>query len=581
MQSIPILSIVTFFPLLGALLIGILGKEQVKPIRWIALLTTFIGFLLSLVMLAKFNGASFHFQLREDHEWIPQLGIGYRMGVDGISIWLIVLTTFLTFISTWFSNYVSKRVKEYMILMLALETAMIGVFCALDMILFYSFFEASLIPMWLMIAIWGGERRTYAGLKFFIFTFTGSIFMLIGMITMAWLHSQAMGTWSFSVIDIQATVAKGALWTNAIHLQAWVFWAFSISFLVKCPAFPFHTWLPDAHVEAPTAGSIILAGVLLKMGTYGFLRFVLPMFPDVLPSMTPYIAGLAVFGIIYGAIVATVQPDVKKLVAYSSVAHMGFVLIGIFSLTHEGLMGGSMQQLNHGISTGALFLLIGLIYERRHTRMFKDYGGLKSQMPIYAAIFLIVMLSSVGLPGTNGFIGEFLAMLGFFKAAYANQFGLNVGYAVVAGAGVILAAVYLLWMFQKMFYGPNDNPENQRLKDIKPWEIAMCGSLVVLIFWGGFYPATFLAPMEASLNATRMMALNPEGARPMWSDTQLDVNQKGELVRLAEPRTQEMIMTWSPIGAAERVTPANFWFPIAASTIPIESPEGEPSGGGH
>lgn len=536
-----ILSIIVFLPALAALLLGFVGAENKKALRYGALLATLVAFAASLLMLKQFDSGTFRFQMVEFIPWIKRAGINYRMGVDGISLWLVILTTFLSVISVWFSFYVDKRVKAYMIAMLILETAMLGVFTSLDMILFYSFFEASLVPMWLLINIWGGDRRKYAGLKFFVYTFAGSIFMLLGMITMAWLNSKATGTWSFSIIDIQQNVANGTLWQGALTLQAWVFWGFAIAFLVKCPAFPFHTWLPDAHVEAPTAGSIILAGVLLKMGTYGFLRFVLPMFPDVLPQFVPYLMGLAVIGIIYGAIVAAIQPDVKKLVAYSSVAHMGFIMLGIFSLTHTGLVGGAMQQLNHGISTGALFLLIGLIYERRHTRLFSEYGGLKAQMPIYSAIFLIVMLSSVGLPGTNGFIGEFLAMFGAFEASFNGLYGLSTSFAVIAGVGVILAAVYLLWMFQKMFYGPNTNPENKRLKDIKGWEIAMCAPIVILIFWGGFYPLPFLRPMERSLIATRMMATKPVGQRPNWVDDRLEVSKDGALLRKADDGSHTMV----------------------------------------
>jgi NADH-quinone oxidoreductase subunit M len=581
-----LLTLLTFLPVLGAILIGFVPAEKKSLIRYAALGTSIAAFAVSIAVLGAYNGSSYHFQMMEFVPWIESLGIHYRMGIDGVSIWLVVLTTFLSIIAIWFSFYVSERVKAYMILMLVLETAMLGVFTSLDMILFYTFFEASLVPMWLLVAIWGGERRIYAGFKFFIYTFAGSIFMLVGMIVMAWLNSKVTGTWSFNILDIQANVANGSLWMQGMAMQPFIFWAFAIAFLVKCPAFPFHTWLPDAHVEAPTAGSVILAGVLLKMGTYGMLRFVLPFFPDVLPQMVPYISVLAIIGIIYGAVVAAVQPDVKKLVAYSSVAHMGFVLIGIFSLTHEGLLGGAMQQLNHGISTGALFLLIGLLYERRHTRMFKDYGGLKAQMPIYSAIFLIVMLSSVGLPGTNGFIGEFLAMLGFFKSAYTGQFGLNLLYAVIAGAGVILAAVYLLWMFQKMFYGPNTNPENQRLKDIKGWEIAMAGSLVVLIFWGGFYPSTFLKPMEASLNATRMMALNPVGERPVWNDLTMDIDKTGNLVHVG-PRDRSAISTYEPVsGDAATLALANFNWPFVNPPQPegrathgTPSQEGESTGG--
>jgi NADH-quinone oxidoreductase subunit M len=525
-----LLSGITFLPLLGALLLLLLPNTQAKSIKYAALAFSIATFALSLLILPNFNSGTFHFQLVEYMPWIEKLGIHYRMGVDGISVWLIVLTTFLTVISVWFSFYVDKRVKNYFVFMLILESAMLGVFTSLDMILFYTFFEASLIPMAMLIWIWGGERRNYAALKFFIYTFAGSIFMLVGMIFMAYQYKTVTGHYSFYIVDIQQQVANGQLWASALMAEPFVFWAFAIAFLVKCPAFPFHTWLPDAHVEAPTAGSVILAGVLLKMGTYGFLRFVLPLFPDVIGQQVPYIMGLAVIGIIYGAIVSAIQPDWKKLIAYSSVAHMGFILLGIFSLTHDGLMGGSMQQLNHGISTGALFLMVGLIYERRHTRLFKDFGGIKAQMPIYATLFLIVMLSSVGLPGLNGFVGEFLAMFGAFKACFAGFNGLNVWFIGIAGFGVVLAAVYLLYMFQQVFYGKNENPENQRLKDIKPWEIVMVGSLVLLIFVGGLFPNLFLKPMEASLGAARLMAINGADTRPVWADDSQEIDKKLRLV---------------------------------------------------
>ncbi len=553
-SGFPILSLITFLPLIGSILLLFLPKENGKAIKYGALLFTVLTFLLSLVLLKGFDPSTFHFQKVEYLPWIPSAGINYRMGVDGISLWLIILTTFLTIIAAWFSFYIDKRVKNYFVFLLMLETAMLGVFTSLDMILFYTFFEASLIPMAMMIWIWGGERRNYAAIKFFIYTFAGSIFMLVGMIYLAYRHSLVTGAYSFSIVDIQQQVANGQLWAGALAIQPLIFWSFAVAFLVKCPAFPFHTWLPDAHVEAPTAGSVILAGVLLKMGTYGFLRFILTLFPDTIGHQVPYLMGLAVIGIIYGAIVSAVQPDWKKLVAYSSVAHMGFVLLGIFSLTHDGLMGGSIQQLNHGISTGALFLLIGLIYERRHTRLFKNFGGIKAQMPIYAAIFLIVMLSSVGLPGTNGFIGEFLALLGAFKASYAGFNGLNMWFAALAASGVILAAVYLLYMFQQVFYGKNDQPDNKRLKDIKPWEIAMCGSLVVLILWGGLYPSTFLKPMEASIGAARLMAINGEGTRPTWADPTQEIDNDLNLVaggQILSPAKLYFDLNGHPIGRTD------------------------------
>ncbi|MBI3721299.1 MAG: NADH-quinone oxidoreductase subunit M, partial [Fimbriimonas ginsengisoli] len=523
----------------GALLVALIPKAQVAAIRYAALIASVATFGLSVVLLHGFSSSTFHFQWVEFVPWIARAGIHYRVGVDGFSIWLVLLTTFLSFISVWFSFYIKDRVKEYMLFMLALETAMLGVFVSLDMIVFYTFFEFSLIPMYFLIAIWGGNRRAYASLKFFLFTFAGSIFMLLGMIVLFVLNWRLTGTPSFSILDIQSAVASGKLWAGSPHLEPWVFWAFAVAFLVKCPAFPFHTWLPDAHVEAPTAGSVILAGVLLKMGTYGFLRFCLPLFPDTLPSQVPILMLLAVIGIIYGAVVAAVQPDLKKLVAYSSVAHMGFVMLGIFSLNHAGILGGSFQQLSHGVSTGALFLLVGLIYERRHTREFKDFGGLKAQMPIFAAIFLIIMLSSAGLPGTNGFVGEFLALLGAAETCFNRLYGLDPAFVVIAGGGVILAAVYLLYMFQQVFYGPNTNPDNKRLKDLKPWEVVMAGSLVVLVFWGGLFPNTFIGPMEASATATRLMATLPAGQRPVWSDPSQEVSAAGnqsQLVSLGDGR---------------------------------------------
>ncbi len=527
-----ILSLVTFLPLGAALLTLLIPEQFGKTIKAVAILSSIVSFIVSLSMLGRFQGGTFHFQMIEFVPWLKQLGVHYRMGVDGISIWLVLLTNLLMIVCTIFSVYIKHRVKAYMVSLLILQTAMLGVFLSLDMILFYTFFEASLVPMYFLIAIWGGSNRTYASIKFFLYTFSASIFMLVGMIVLAKLHESATGVLSFSIIDIQSAVANGRLWANAVQLEVLIFWAFTVAFMVKCPMFPFHTWLPDAHTEAPTAGSVILAGVLLKMGTYGFLRFCLPMFPDVVRAQVFPIMVLAVIGIVYGALVASVQPDWKRLVAYSSVAHMGFVMFGILSLTHTGMMGGAYQQLNHGISTGALFLLVGLIYERTHSRLFKDYGGLKAQMPIFAALFLIMMLSSVGLPGLNGFIGEFLAMLGGFESSASHMFGLNWWFPVIAGSGVVLAAVYLLWMFQKVFYGPITNVDVRRLRDLKLWEVSLVGVLVVFAFWGGLYPNTFLKPMEAAIGATRLMALNPVGERPSWSDLSMEIDKKGNLVQV-------------------------------------------------
>lgn len=543
-----LISFMLLVPLVGGILTGFVPESQAKTVKGLAVLFNVVTLVLSLLLLAKFESASYHFQSSEFMPWIKSLGINYRVGVDGISIWLVVLTNFLQLIATIFSSYITKRVKAYFSLMHFLQVAMLGVFVSMDLILFYTFFEASLIPMFFLISIWGGERRKYAAVKFFIYTFAGSIFMLIGMIWMALLNEHQTGILTFDIVTLQQSVANGKLWANAIQLEAWVFWMFALSFMIKCPMFPFHTWLPDAHVEAPTAGSVILAGVLLKMGTYGFLRFCLPMFPDVVRDQVPWLMVLAVIGIIYGAVVSAVQKDVKKLIAYSSVSHMGFVVLGIFSLDHTGIMGGAFQGLNHGVSTGALFLMVGLIYERTHTRLFKDYGGLKAQMPIFSAMFLIVMLSSVGLPGTNGFIGEFLALMGAFQSSFFNLYGLNVGIASIAAMGVILAAVYLLIMFMRVFYGPIKNENLKRLKDLKPWEIGICGALIVMIFWGGLYPNTFLKPMEASAAAARMMAINPEGKRPVWADESLEVDELGNLVQVKRDLGGAILVPFTKVG---------------------------------
>ncbi len=512
-----LLSLVTFMPILGALLLLLIPATQERTIKMVAIATGVLTFALSLVVLSRFDSSTYKFQLMELVEWIPSLGINYRMGVDGISIWLVILTALLSVIALGYSVYVKTNVKSYMALLLLLETSMLGAFLSLDMIVFYSFFELSLIPMYFLIAIWGGERRKYAAAKFFIYTFAGSILMLVGMVMLAFLYQRQFGIWTFSILDIQAGVANGVLWTGALQAQLFTFWAFAIAFLVKSPAFPFHTWIPDAYAEAPTAGPI-LSSVMVKMGTYGFLRFCLPLFPDALPGAIPILTTLAVIGILYGAILAAVQTDMRRLLAYSTVSHMGFVLLGIFSLNQIGLVGGAYQQLNHGITASALFLLVGYLIQRRGTAELREYGGLKERMPIFATLFLIAMLSSVGLPGLNGFVGEFLAMLGAFQSGYQHLHGLNTAFVAIAAGGVVLAAVYLLYMFQQVFYGPITNPVNDRLRDIKPWETGLACSLIVLMFWGGLYPSTFTKPMEASLEASRLMATSPANSRPMWLD---------------------------------------------------------------
>jgi len=481
------LSLVTFFPLVGFVIVLLLPRQQKTAIRWTALVTSLVTFGLALWMLAQFDQANPDLQLTARQTWVsfPGLNIEYFMGVDGLSILLVLLTTFLSpvaILSTWDS--VQERVKGFMACFLLLEVGMTGVFLAQDLVLFFVFWEFSLVPMYFLIGIWGGERKVYAAYKFILYTMVGSILMLLGII---WLGIRG-GT--FSVPDL---VASGGL--NSAE-QIWLFAAFALAFAVKVPLWPLHSWLPDAHVEAPTAGSVILAGVLLKMGTYGLLRFNLSLFPEATLRLAPWIAGLAVFGILYGAAVSYVQKDMKKLVAYSSVSHLGFVVLGMFALNPEGIRGSILQMVNHGLSTGALFLLVGFIYERRHTREMDLMGGVWKVMPLYGSLTLFVVLSSIGLPALNGFVGEFTILLG----AYGSQALSSPWFAGLATLGVILAAVYLLHMFEKVFLGPVVHAENRGLKDLNLREIVTLAPLLVLILWIGLYPRPFFALMGPAVD---------------------------------------------------------------------------------
>ena len=484
LSTMPILTILTFLPLAGALVLLFVPRQQEALIRYFTLVLTLAVFLLSLPLFTAFDGANSGFQFEENRSWIPSAGIGYHLGVDGISLLMVMLTAFLTplvILSSWRS--VTKKVKEYMIMFLVLETAMLGVFLSLDLVLFYLFWEGMLIPMYFIIGVWGGERRLYAAIKFFLFTMFGGVLMLVAILALYFMHGGQSGIYTFDYTALSQMLI-------ASKSQVWLFFAFSLAFAIKVPMFPFHTWLPDAHVEAPTGGSVILAGILLKMGTYGFLRFCIPFFPNAAQQYGWLIMLLAVIGIIYGALVSWVQPDLKKLVAFSSVSHLGFVMLGIFALTLQSVQGGLIQMVNHGLSTGALFLLVGMIYERRHTRMIADFGGLARQMPIFVTFFLIITLSSIGLPGLNGFVGEFMILLGTFEAHKL--------FAVLATTGVILSAVYMLTMFQRVNYGKLDKPENQELKDLNGREIATLVPIVLLCLWIGLYPATFLDKSEAA-----------------------------------------------------------------------------------
>jgi len=499
-----LLSILIALPLIGATALLLVDGRREALIHRLALGIALVEFVVSLLVWAQFDPASADFQMVERVSWIPAFGIDYAVGVDGISLFLVVLTGFLTpiaLLSTWQS--VHKKVKAFCFFMLALESGMIGVFLSLDLFLFYLFWDAMLIPMYFLIGVWGYDRRIYAAVKFILYTMAGSVLMLVAIISLAGLHAELTGSYSFSYEQLLTITIPG-------HLQMWFFLAFAVAFAIKVPLFPFHTWLPDAHVEAPTAGSVILAGVLLKMGTYGLLRFAFPLFPDAAAYFAPYVAGLAVIGIVYGALVAMVQPDMKKLVAYSSVSHLGFVVLGIAAMNIQGLQGAVYQMLNHGVSTGALFLLVGMLSERRHTRLIAEFGGLKAVMPRFVAVFMVITLSSIGLPGLNGFVGEFLILLGAFRW--------SPWFAVVAASGVILSAVYMLWMFQRVNYGPVTNPKNEGLKDLSPREWVVLVPTVAMAIVMGVAPSIFLKPMKPALDRViaRMAAAEPGRVVSSW-----------------------------------------------------------------
>jgi NADH-quinone oxidoreductase subunit M len=520
-----ILSLLILIPIVGAIVLALMPPDN-KLARMVAFGFAGAAFAVSLGVLAQFKTNTFHFQLQEKYAWVGDLGIQFHLGVDGLSIWLIVLTSFLTLIALAYGHYVNDRTKSFLALILVLEAAMLGSFLALDLIAFFTFFEATLIPMWLLVNNWGGEKRNAAANKFLIYTFAGSIFMLIGMVVIAAQMRRVTGVASFDIVDIQNQVAQGGLWVAGAPLETIVFWTFAVAFLVKAPSFPFHTWIADTYSESPIVAPI-LSSTMVKLGSFGFLRFVLPLFPDAVQTQAPLLMGLAVASILYGAIVAAVQTDLRRMLAYSSLSHMGFILLGIFSLSFTGIMGGSYQQISHGITTSALFLLVGFLFIRCGETKFTAFGGLKSQMPVFSALFLISMLASAGLPGTNGFVGEFLSLLGGFESGYAGRFGLSTAYVAAAAIGVILAAAYLLYMFQQVFYGPIENPLIRRLRDLKTWEVSVVSVLVVLILWGGLYPSTFTKPMEASAQAARLMAIDPAGTRPAWRDISLEIDTEG------------------------------------------------------
>jgi NADH-quinone oxidoreductase subunit M len=483
-----LLSTIVFLPLAGALLVLLAGGRGDRPeregtVRAVALGVSLVAFAATLFLWWRFNPAEPGFQFVENRPWLPQFGISYHLGIDGISLFLVVLTGFLTPLSllcSWEST--RKNVKLFSFFLLALESAMLGVFVSIDLFLFYIFWDAVLIPMYFLIGIWGYERRIYAAVKFILYTMVGSILMLVAIIGLAYAHGGGQPTF-----DLQQLYGTALSW----QMEKWFFLAFALAFLIKVPLFPFHTWLPDAHVEAPTAGSVILAGVMLKMGTYGLLRFAFPLFPNAFVYFAPWIAALAVIGIVYGALVAMVQPDMKKLVAYSSVSHLGFVVLGLCSNTVQGVEGAIYQMLNHGVSTGGLFMVVGMLSDRRHTRLISEYGGIKAVMPRLVACFLLITLSSIAVPGFNGFVGEFLILLGAFRWWPVIT--------AVGATGVILSAVYMLWMFQRVNYGEITNEKNRRLPDLSPREWALMIPTVAMAIFMGVAPGIFLKTMEPSV----------------------------------------------------------------------------------
>jgi NADH-quinone oxidoreductase subunit M len=516
-MNLPLLTLLWAVPLAGAILLLLIpsgGDEPPRPhddhevrgsrgprdslFRNLALVISLVVFALTLMLWAGFDSGSGDFQFVERVPWIPAFGIDYYIGVDGISLLLIVLTGFLTpvaMLSSWAG--VGRKVKEFAIFILALEAAMIGVFISLDLFLFYVFWDAMLIPMYFLIGIWGYDQRIYAAVKFMLYTMAGSVLMLVAILGLAYMHSEATGSYSFDLLKLYTLQI-------APNTQRWFFLAFALAFAIKVPLFPFHTWLPDAHVQAPTAGSVILAGVLLKMGTYGLVRFAFPLFPAAAAEFAPWIAVLAVIGIVYGALVAMVQPDMKKLVAYSSVSHLGFVVLGICAMNVNALQGAVYQMLAHGISTGGLFYMVGMLSDRRHTRAISEYGGLKGVVPRLTAAFIIITLASIGMPGLNGFVGEFLIMLGAFRW--------DPRYVVAAGLGVILSAVYMLWMVQRVYYGRVTKAENAHMPDVTLREWAGLAPLCAMALVMGIAPTLFTKPMEP---AVRRMVERVQGAEPL------------------------------------------------------------------
>ena len=512
----PLLSLIMFTPLVGAVLLLFVSKPN--TIRWVANGFAMLGFLVSLPLWFWLDTTGPDWQFVERHDWIPSIGAEYFLGVDGFSTLLILLATLIgaiAVLSSW--TAITERVKEYYIFLLVLQTGMIGAFVALDFLLFFVFWEVMLVPMYFLIGIWGSANRLYSAIKFFLFTLVGSVIMLLGILAVYFYNYDITGVYTFDITRFHEL-------NMPFEYQWWVFLAFFLGFAVKVPMFPFHTWLPDAHTDAPTAGSVILAAVLLKMGTYGFIRFSLPILPEATLVFVPWVVGLSIVGIIYGALVAMAQSDWKRLVAYSSVSHMGLVTLGIFALTPVGITGSILQQINHGISTGALFLIVGIVYERRHTREVSEYGGLSKVMPAFAVVFAVMMLSSIGLPTLNGFIGEVLILQGIFVV--------NTWWAAAAASGIVLGAAYMLWLYQRTMFGTVDNPKNENLPDLNLREWATFTPLLILAVWIGLYPKPFLDRLETSVDHVMARVNSVYGPRNVLRDESQEAADPPELLTL-------------------------------------------------
>ena len=519
------LTLLVLIPLIGAIVTAFAPNATAKPL---AIAVGFVGLILSGVLLAPvLGGTGYGFTMRESADWLPSLGVRWSLGVDGLAAWLLVATAAMTLVAMGMAWRMTDRIKPFFALILALESFIFGAFLSVDLVLFFTFFELTLFPVFFLIAGWGGERSRYAATKFFAYTFLGSILMLVGIVAMGF---RVSGAPTFDLVQLQALAASGELWRGAEGLETWAFWGFAVALLVKTPAFPFHTWMPDVYAESPSVVPV-LSGILVKLGTFGILRFLIPLFPDAMRQNAWVLMLLGVVGIVWAGVLAVVQRDARRLLAYSSISHMGFIVVGLASLSHAGLMGAGVGMVNHTIIAGGMIVLLGFLIERKGTADLAAFGGLKARMPMAATLFLIVMLGSVGLPGLSGFVGEFLSLLGAFESGAAGLYNLNIGYAAAATFGVVLSAAYLLTLFQRLFYGaPKPTESVETMPDLSLRErglgFALCAAIVLL----GLQPSLVTRPIQNAMQAARLMAVAPEGSRPLWSDPGMKIDPEGNLV---------------------------------------------------